>query len=404
MSRPNARVRGSEAEQVKFATEAVSTIDDLVAPYNRDHPGTRVILGNWYELIDGYGYPCVELECWFGLLRADWSRKVGYAVVQAKIADFGRWTSYQSFGINPWENQGGDIILAKLNSNAILDGIFMAIDNPIFRNQFYYTIGWDLSSAGTFASWAPILGLFGPFDAGGDESQGGGVAVADIDRNGVMDALFMNVDNPGGENNYRYRIAFNIVTSGSQKGQFASWSGILGYVGAGADETQGGGVAFGDIDRNGIQDAVFMVVNNPGGGNDFRYRVAWNIGTDGTFSAWSGVKGYVGAPGEESQGGGARIVDWDGDGSLDLIFVFLDNPPGENSYRFMMGSGLSTAGDVTGGWSQVWGYEKVPGQENQGGGVAVGDIDRDGRLDLMFAAVDNPIGANNIRFRTRFGI
>lgn len=108
--------------------------------------------------------------------------------------------------------------------------------------------------------------------------------------------------------------------------------------------------------------------------------------------------------GGESQGGGARIVDWDGDGSLDLVFGVIDNPAGENTYRFIVGTTLSSAGDVTGGWSQVWGYEQVPGQEDQGGGFGVGDVDRDGRLDMMFAAVDNPVGADSVRFRVRCGI
>jgi len=50
------------------------------------------------------------------------------------------------------------------------------------------------------------------------------------------------------------------------------------------------------------------------------------------------------------------------------------------------------------------GYQLLPDHESQGGDFALGDIDADGRLDIIFMAVNNPSGANDIRYRVRMGL
>lgn len=402
-----------ESTQAAFAEETVSVIFDKTFTHNRDFPRNRILFGNWYNLVDAYGTSsCFESECWFGLLKGvTFQRKPGYGIVRAKVADFGRWSLAQSFSYNLAENADGGVALGDLNSNGLVDAIFMVVDEPSGGDNYYYRVGWDLNPDGTVASWSPSTGMFGPFDAGGDLSDGGGVAIGDVDRNGVLDALFMRVDAPSGPDNYRYRVAFNIITSGASKGQFSTWSAVMGNVQVGADTILAGGVALADIDHNGVLDALYeVVVDNLASVDDVRYRIGWNLATDGTIcgTCWSAVKGPVASPTDPTAGGGVTVVDWDGDGSLDLLVMGVYNPATgagvDNTYRFVIGSTLSTAGDVTGGWSTTWGYQFVPGEDNQGGDLAAGDVDRDGRIDLLFMAVDNPSGANSIRYRLRVAI
>jgi len=44
------------------------------------------------------------------------------------------------------------------------------------------------------------------------------------------------------------------------------------------------------------------------------------------------------------------------------------------------------------------------GDESQRAGFVTRDIDADGRLDIIFMAVNNPSGANDIRYRVRMGL
>lgn len=390
-----------EGRQARYAWEAIGTIFETMASHNKNNPRNRIILGNWYELIDansGSG----NYEDNFGLLHTDLSAKPAYDVVRAKVADFGRWSApHQSFGVGLDDTPGGDVAFAQLDGDSRSDAIFMVIDNPAGQNKFYYWVGWNLNPDGTFASLSP---RFGPFDAGGDDSQGGGVAIGYVDAGTTLDVLFMNIDIGvnGAKNNYRYRIAYNIQSDGSFCS--ACWSAVRGPVATSADETDGGGVAFADINKDGGLDAVFMAVKRLTGQDQFVYHIGWNIRTDGTFNSWSVEKGPVGVPTDLSQGGGVALKDWDGDGQLDMIFLVVDNPEKENIYRWVIGTNLNTAGDVAGGWSATWGFQLVPGQENQDGGLAVEDINGDGRLDMLFMAVDNPTGANNVRYRVRLGI
>lgn len=53
----------------------------------------------------------------------------------------------------------------------------------------------------------------------------------------------------------------------------------------------------------------------------------------------------------QNAGAGLAVGDVDGDGRPDLVVFMVDAPDGQNAGYFLVGWGLSAAGAVTGGWS-----------------------------------------------------
>jgi hypothetical protein len=56
-----------------------------------------------------------------------------------------------------------------------------------------------------------------------------------------------------------------------------------------------------------------------------------------------------------------------------------------------VGWDLNINGQVT-GWSEFKGPQ--PGWITEGAGTAIGDIDKNGILDMLFMAIDNPYGSD----------
>jgi hypothetical protein len=141
----------------------------------------------------------------------------------------------------------------------------------------------------------------------------------------------MAYDNPPGGNTFRYKIGWNIATNGVA----SSWIAMIEVPGVGW-EGQGAGIAIANLDSNPRPEIVLMAYDNPSGGNTFRYKIGWNVATNGVASSW-GYVNEVSGVGHEGQGADLAIYDINGNGKPDIVLMAYDNPAGANSFRFKIG-------------------------------------------------------------------
>jgi hypothetical protein len=165
-------------------------------------------------------------------------------------------------------------------------------------------------------------------------------------------------------------------------------------------ENQGAGIAVADITQTGKPDLVVLMVDSPPGQNQALYRVGTDLDPAGAVTGgWAPWTPIPDWFSWENQGAGIAMGDLSGNGQRDLILMMVDNPVGQNQALYRVGSDLDVAGAVTGGWGP---WTPIPdwfSWENQGAGIAVADLSGNGKPDLVVLMVDNPPGQNQALYR-----
>ena len=296
--------------------------------------------------------------------------------------------------------QGAALVIGNLDSNPMPEMILVAYDNPAGPNNFRYRIGWNLDRDGSPTTqfgvpntpWSNTIQV----DGVGDEGQGAGARLIDLDGNGRPELVIMAYDNPAGPNSFRYRIGWNLNTAGIA----TSWSNSIQVQGVG-NEGQGAGLTFTNLDNNSRPEMILMAYDNPAGPNSFRYRIGWNVNNAGIAASWSNYI-QVDGVGNEGQGADVDVIDLDLNGRPEIVLMAYDNPAGANSYRYRIGWNLTAAGTA-----EEWqsGYLTYPGAGNEGdgAGLAVANLDG-GRTELLLLAYDAPAGPNNFRYSIAYNI
>lgn len=220
----------------------------------------------------------------------------------------------------------------------------------------------------------------------GHINQGAGVAIGDIDKNGSPDMILMGIDNPKGKNNFWYKVLYDI----DENGYYSKESSILS-ISAEGWENSGGDIALCDLNNNGILDMVLLCTDKPTtAGRAYRwYYVAYDLKPDGHYNSLSSLN-TLDELGFFYDGAGIDICDINKNGTPDLLMMVYDAPEGENSFRYQIAFDLQSNGNYL-SLSPVY---EVPGlgHDGDGAGVAVGDIDNNGTLDILFMALDAPSG------------
>lgn len=303
------------------------------------------------------------------------------------LAVFSSEVAYNRFEVEGKYGQhasGGGICLCDINGNGKLDIVTMQVDAPKKYNNSYISVGWDLTADGNPVRWTK----FEDINAFQQKSNDGGdVTVADIDQNGKMDLIVFVIDDPSGYNNGYYKIGYDM---NPHTGKPTRWSDkIKVNVNWNQTNNDGAGIIAKDIDGNGVIDFLIGYTDAPHGSNKGYYNIGWNIKSNGQATYWSNRKTIQGDFWTSNADCGVTIGDITGDGRNDLISFYIDNTSGTDKAYFRVGESLNKYGIVEGSWYGPYEYIGNYGTATDGTGISIGDINKDGKLDIITYYIDD---------------
>ncbi len=273
----------------------------------------------------------------------------------------------QSLELN-MKNEGGGPAMADINRNGMPDLLLLGVprdhsDSSV--DDFLYCIGWDLDASGQPTNgWSDKITVPGI----ANKTTSGGAAIADIDKDGTLDLLLMVIVGAEGRDNFGYKVGWGLCTDG----RASSW-GQTSVVDGMGDFSAGGGAAIADIDNNGKKDLVLMVVDDPEGPNEFRYKIGWDLSRSSAgqcnAKSWTTGTSSPDISAHFTGGGGLAIADMDGNGRLDLVFMAIDSTPRGIRFQYLVGWNMDNSGNP-GSWSPLMtqGWTKFYNDLNEGAG------------------------------------
>jgi tetratricopeptide (TPR) repeat protein len=244
---------------------------------------------------------------------------------------------------------------------------FPAQFDQLFRNN----------GDGTFTDVSREAGMEVP------EGRGLGLAIADLDGDGQLDMFIAN----DGTANFLFR------NRGGLKFEEVGLNAGVAYDGAG-EPTGSMGVVAEDLNGDGRVDLFHTNFINQGS------TLCWNLGggrfIDGTLAA------NLAAPSRSKTGFGTAALDVDNDGTLE-IFVANGHTDDQPWFNTPMAQTAQLFLGRDHGRFELAGPEVSPyfSRPMVGRGVAVGDLDNDGRVDLV--VVHRDAAASLLRNTTRGG-
>ncbi|HEY5376136.1 MAG TPA: galactose oxidase-like domain-containing protein [Polyangiaceae bacterium] len=226
------------------------------------------------------------------------------------------------------------------------------------------------------------------------ENQGGNVAVATLQGSPALFVLRVDRTQPG-PNRAFYRVGFGLNAVGGIDGNWGPWIEIPGWA---SNDNQGAGIAVADFGAQGLGLVLFQVQHFVPGPNRGLFRVGKGLDAQGSVTGgWSDWQAVPDWTSWRSQGAAITVADLDGDGQPELILFHIDdfhtdNPRQPNKGFYRVGNKLTANGQVS-GWS-AWFELDWFSWFNQGAGIAVRDLDGDGRPELVIFQIDAPPGEN----------
>ncbi len=282
-----------------------------------------------------------------------------------------------------------------IDNNGKLDVVVGAVHSDTGIDGYAYSVWFDMDENGETKDMTAMNVSPVEFTK---HSDGGGVAVADLDGSGEPDVLCMAVDSKSGNDQFVYAIGYNMDEDGTIAN--SSWTSLI-YGPSVGGSTEGAGATIADLDGNGKQEIIFMYINDPKGANKFYYQILWNydeMNAPYDADAWSNP---ISTPtlGHSAQGGGIDVAYIDHNNIPDLVFSVIDNPEKSNAMWHYVALNINTdenhadAGEYEQFTSKKIFLEDL-GYSSQGGSICVADFDENDELDMLFINVDDPEKSN----------
>ncbi|MBZ5627991.1 MAG: DUF1929 domain-containing protein [Acidobacteriia bacterium] len=228
------------------------------------------------------------------------------------------------------------------------------------------------------------------------ENQGANAAVADLDKDGMPELIVLRVDHPTpGPNRGFYRVGRKLDAQGNVTGGWGPWIEIPNW---GSNENQGAGVAVADFGALGLALVVLQVQHLVPGPNRGLFRIGRKLDSQGNVTGgWTDWQQVPGWTSWRNQGAAITVTDLDGDKQPELVVFHIDdfhgdNPRFPNQAFYRVGSHLTADAQVA-AWTD-WIPVDWFSWFNQGAGVAVADLDANGRPEIVVFQIDNPPGEN----------
>ena len=228
------------------------------------------------------------------------------------------------------------------------------------------------------------------------ENDGANVAAADLDQDGTPELILLRIDHPTpGPNRGFYRVGKKLDANGIISGGWGPWIEVPDW---GANENQGGGIAVADFGAAGLGLVVFQVQHRVPGPNTGLFRVGRKLDANGNvtggWTPWMAVPNWISW---RDQGGAIAVSDIDSDGTPDLVVFHIDDfhtdhPALPNKGFYRVGMKLTPDGNVN-AWTD-WIPVDWFSWFNQGAGVAIADLDGNGRPEIIVFQIDDPPGEN----------
>ncbi len=282
-----------------------------------------------------------------------------------------RWTTAAGFGDLDGDGDLDLVVVAYVEVS--LDDERACRDHagrPIHCSPGFYPAQSDLlyrnNGDGTFTEVAKSSGFVG------ENGRGLGLAIADLDGDGKLDIFVANDANPNFL--FRNRGGWRFEEIGAEAGVATNGSGL---------PTASMGVVADDLDEDGRID---LFITNLVNESSTLFR---NLGSGLWIDATLGAG--LAAPSRPKTGFGDAAFDADRDGRLDLFVAngHVDHRPWANSPMaqtalFFWGRDRGRF-EVAGAAEPSYFVRRVVGR-----GVAAGDLDNDGRVDLLVIHRDAP--------------